>query len=219
MSTTLPFRRSGPAAVPAAFAAPVPPQHRRSATAAGDLLVRQVQAVDAWNLARHEREAALALLSTSRSDREAAKRSADVLQRTHEAIADRAARDLAHSGGPWVGRGVTAVVAHRHAWFLDQLGSQLWARGITVLHTTDNAADLLGTVVAEQPDLVVLGDRLAMMHVEGLLEDCGRFAAHSRQVVNVSEPQHAASWSPCPRAHVVRHHSPGDLADAVLALA
>lgn len=43
-----------------------------------------------------------------------------------------------------------AVVAHHHEWFVDKVSEGLRDAGVHVVGSTDNGADALGMVVAEQ---------------------------------------------------------------------
>lgn len=45
-------------------------------------------------------------------------------------------------------------------------------RIVTVLVSTDNVAEALGAVVAEEPDIVLVGGRPAVMHGRALLAEC-----------------------------------------------
>jgi CheY-like chemotaxis protein len=53
-----------------------------------------------------------------------------------------------------------AVLAHRSPWVRDKLEACLQARGVDVLASQDDGADAVAAVVLEQPDLVLLEDRL-----------------------------------------------------------
>ena len=168
----------------------VVPRQTRSATCA-DRIVRQVLAIDGWNTARRERQRLLQAGPASRAAKEAAARQADMLRRTQQAIESHAARELARALGPLLLPTATAVVAHRHPWYADEVARLLKERGVTVVGCTDNGADALGVIVAEQPDIVLIGDRLAMMTGEVLLQEARVVAPCSRQVIQTSSEQAA----------------------------
>lgn len=92
------------------------------------------------------------------------------------------------------------------AWFVDKLALLLDEHGVTVLVSTDNAAEALGAVVAEQPDIVLVGDRLAMMPVDVLLADVRLFAPDALLAVAASDPQRAGTWRAHADAVFLRNH-------------
>ena len=89
---------------------------------------------------------------------------------------------------------------------------------MTVLVSTDNAADALGVVIAEQPDIVLVGDRLAMLPVDVLLTQVRRFAPDALLAVAASDLQRAGAWRAQVDAVFFRHQRPKDVADTLSAL-
>lgn len=173
----------------------IPAQARPYRTVSpGDWVLRQVQAVDAWNAARRLRESLLDGAGGSRLGREVASRHADVLRRTHAAIVSRTAGELAGPVGPMLFHTPTAVVAHRHAWFAEKVTGLLEAQGVTVVECTDNGADALGAIVAEQPDVVLVGERLEMMTGQTLLSETHVFAPCTLRTVQADNQRQAGDW-------------------------
>jgi hypothetical protein len=90
------------------------------------------------------------------------------LARLHEAVVrevqaarGRAAEHLAQAPkGTWRQDQPRVVLAHRNEWFRSKLAVALTAEGIRVVADTDNGADASGITTVEQPDLLVLEDRL-----------------------------------------------------------
>lgn len=158
------------------------------------LLARQIEAIDAWNTARAQREQLLTSHAFSRDEQLDASRRLDVLHRVHEALHGRADLALAAEATPMLVAGpVTAVLAHRHPWTRDRLAEALHDYGVEILICTDNGADALGTVVAEQPDVLFTGERLAMMGGSELLADAALFAPFTLLAVqgaNVAAERH-----------------------------
>jgi CheY-like chemotaxis protein len=151
------------------------------------LLLRQMEGIDAWNRARQSRERALRSGPVSRQDRLEAARRIDMLAHAHATVLARASSDLAEQPKPLAGViSRRAVVAHRHRWFTDKLSQGLEAGGVEVIGVSDNAAEALGVVVAEQPDLLVLGDALMMLTAVELLSDIAQFATATLRAVQVS---------------------------------
>lgn len=210
---------SRPSHLPGDVARPVPEQgRRRAALSPADRFVRQVGAIDAWIAVRRQREQALQAPSMPRAERLDVARQVDALRRTHDAIRGRCALGLGAEVAPLRLTGPTAVVAHRHAWFADRLALLLGGHGVTVLVTTDNAADALGAVVAEQPDIVLVGDSLAMLPVGVLLADVRLFAPDALLAVAASDSQRAHALRDRADAVFLRHQTPGDVADTLNAL-
>lgn len=206
-------------ALPGAPVGPGPEQgRRRAALSSADLIVRQVEAVDAWIAARRTREDALRVPQLSRDGRMDVEREIEALRRTHDTIKGRCARGLDADAGPMRAPGTTAVVAHRHAWFVDKLTLCLAERGVRVLLSTDNGAEALGAVVAEQPDIVLAGDRLAMIPGRTLAEQVRRYVPVTVLAVHASDRDQADALGDRVDAVFLRHHPPSVVADSLLAL-
>jgi CheY-like chemotaxis protein len=123
-----------------------------------DRVARQQAAAAAWT-----RQAALltelaAAETTSREERMDAQRRLEALHRTQEALQARI-RDHADPQPPPSDR-PRAVLVHRNAWLRDKLTLQLAELGVHVLAEAEDGAEGLGIAIAEQPDIVVLEDRL-----------------------------------------------------------
>ncbi len=106
-----------------------------------------------------------------------AARSLEVLRRQHDAVVARADEQLRASGQllrSTVERRV--VIAHRSDWLVRRLEQTLEDRGVLLVARTDNGADAVGLVVAEQPDLVLLEDTLAMLPGSEVVREVRRFS-------------------------------------------
>jgi CheY-like chemotaxis protein len=206
----------------AARAAPadlVPDLSRRAATAApADRILRQVTAIDAWIAARRKLEHAWRPPRVNGDDRMDVDPQLEVLRRTHDVIRGRCARELEGDVGPMRSPGLTAVVAHRDTWFVDKVALLLEDRGVTVLACTDNGAEALGVVVAEQPDVLLLSARLAMMPGRLLLTETHLFAPGTLRAVQASDQQQEDQLRATSEAVFLRHHPPSVVADALVAL-
>ncbi len=158
--------------------------HEQSAVA---LLLRQIEGIDAWNSTRQSRERALRSGPVTRQDRLEAARRVDMLAHAHATVLAYASSNLADQQKPLAGViARRAVVAHRHVWFADKLSQGLEAGGVDVIGASDNGAEALGVVVAEQPDLLVLGDALVMLTAVVLLREVALFAPATLRAVQVS---------------------------------
>lgn len=126
------------------------------------LAAQQISAVDSWHRARAKQEA-MAAGSRSREARMDLARRMEVLRRQQEAIIKRSEEQLRASGRLIHNSAPTrAVVVHRNEWFVSKVAEGLRALGIEVVAKLDNGADAVGTVVAEQPDLLLVEDNIPM---------------------------------------------------------
>lgn len=202
---------------PEAPAASVPEQSRRRVPLSPtDRIVRQVEAIDEWVAARRQRELVLHRPGLTRDERMDADRELEVLRRTHDAIKGHCARALDADVAPMSAPGTTVVLAHRHTWFADRLALLLGAHGVTVLACTDNGADALGAVVAGQPDIVLVGERLAMIPGPALLHLARRYA-RSTLLAAQGDSEQADSLRSAAGIVFLRHHPPAVVAEALVA--
>jgi hypothetical protein len=184
------------------------------------LLLRQLEGIDGWNRARQSRECAQPSGPASRQDRLLAARRIDVLVHAHATVLARASAALAEQPKPLAGLSAhRAVVAHRHQWFADELSQALEAHGVDVISVSDNAAEALGVVVAEQPELLVVGDPLVMLTTVELLSEAARFAPQTLRAVQVSNGTGVGLMLEAGAHSVVTQHvPPQETADQLRAL-
>ena len=157
------------AAVSAAGQPPVPVSRRRNEL---DLAAQQLQAITRFNDARRMAEAAAAAVARSREMRMDVTRSLEVLRREHDAVVARAHEQLRVTGNLLRGTPERRVViAHRNEWFVGKVAHALQDHGVLVVAKVDNGADAVGIAVAEQPDLLVVEDTLAMVPGEQVVRD------------------------------------------------
>jgi CheY-like chemotaxis protein len=129
-----------------------------------DLAAQQLQAVERFNRTCRMREEAAAAAARSRELRMDAARSLEVLRRQHDAVVARTDEQLRASGQLLRSTAERRIVlAHRNDWLVRKVQQTLEDRGVHVVARTDNGADAVGLVVAEQPDLVLVEDTLAML--------------------------------------------------------
>ena len=126
-----------------------------------DVLKAQVQALEAWNFARRMSERAGELESVTREMRLDLARRTEARRREHAALVARADAQLRASGDVLASvMAPRAVLAHRNAWVRDKVAARLTEQGVVVVGAFEDGADAAGTLVIEQPDLVVVEDRL-----------------------------------------------------------
>lgn len=152
----------------------VPRCHRPERLAA--LLQRQLEAIDAWNAARALRERTIRESVGSRDQRLDAARRGDALRRTQQSLLDHLTARQTAPCGPLVAPGLSVVLAHSNPWYAGRIGQALEADGAAVLGVTGNGADALGILIAEQPALLFVGDRLAMTTAPALLAEAALFS-------------------------------------------
>ena len=142
-----------------------------------EVLRDQISAIDRWNSARRVAEAAAQSAARSREARLDLSRRMDISRREHAALVSRtddhlraSARTLATTAPR------RAVLVHRHEWFRERVARSLHERGIHVVAQLDNGADAVGVVIAEQPDLLLVEDSLAMLSGEEVLRSVSTYA-------------------------------------------
>ena len=142
-----------------------------------DLAAQQVRAIERFNRARHMREEAAAAAARSHELRMDAARSLEVLRHEHEAVIRRAHEQLQASGHLLHAIAQRrAVLAQRNDWFLRKVTRALEDHDVHVVAGTDNGADAVGLIVAEQPDLVLIEDTLSMLAGVDVIRDVRRFS-------------------------------------------
>jgi len=126
-----------------------------------DLVTAQLEAIDAWNRARHAAEQAAEAVTLTREMRLDLSRRVEARRREQQALIARAHRALEDSGDVLHGRvPARAVIAHRNAWLRESVAQRLEAEGVRVVAVVEDGADAAGTVVVEQPELLLVEDRL-----------------------------------------------------------
>ena len=155
-----------------------------------EILRDQLAAIDAWNAARASAGIAEDARETAARSREArldVSRRMDVLRREHEALVARTDQHLANSAKLLSAQPAPrAIIAHRNDWFRAKVGEGLLAHGIEVVAQLDNGADAVGVSVAEQPDLLLVEDKLAMINGDQVIRQVLMFAPATISVAQVS---------------------------------
>ena len=142
-----------------------------------DVAQLQLQALEAWHRARKLAEHAAAVTTQSREARMDLDRRLDVIRAQHQAIIARTDEQLRTSVS-LLREAPTrrAVVAHRNEWFAGKVCADLEARGVQVVARLENGAEAVGIAVAEQPDLLLVEDRLAMLSGEDVVREVRAYA-------------------------------------------
>jgi CheY-like chemotaxis protein len=153
-----------------------------------DRLAGQLAAIDAWNNARRARDQAAASTALTREARLDLSRRMEARRREHEAVLQRAEQQMAQSEHLLREHQARAVLAHRSAWLRDKVADSLTERGVRVIGLHEDGAEAAGTIVVEQPDLVLVEDRLPTLPGVQVVERVRRFAPRTVVGAQVLDP-------------------------------
>ena len=155
-----------------------------------EILLDQLRGIAAWNRARRALELAEDAAEPSTRSREMRldlDRRREVVRRQHEALVRRTEEQLAASARVRRSTGpARAMVVHRSDWFKDRLVEALLSGGVEVIARLENGADGVGVAVAEQPDLIVVEDKLPMISGEEVVRQVRHFSPMTLTAVQVS---------------------------------
>ena len=183
------------------------------------LMLDQLRGIEAWTRA-HPVAVDDLQPGISREQRLDLARRRDVVARQREALLTWTARQLRDSGEPLHSLApVRVVLAHRNAWFRSKVVAGLQDSGISVVAEPENGADAVGIVVAEQPDVLLLEDKLPMVSGLELCREVPRWAPRTVLAVQVAEEWQVGPFLEAGAATVfTRRTPPADVA-AELAVA
>lgn len=138
--------------------------------------MQQVHAITAFTKAHRAVRLAQAASAGSREMKLDNARAMEVLQRERAALIARAHEQLRLTGTLLRSRCARRVVlAHRDEWFTCRIARGMTEQGWAVVATLGNGADAVGTAVAEQPDLLMVGDTMAMVPGETVVREVVQF--------------------------------------------
>lgn len=147
----------------------------------GDRVERQIRAMAAFQRHAEVMQRLEAQEVASREMRRDARHRLEALRRTQQMLVRRTESLVDESQELLRQRPPLALVVHRNEWMRQKVAQGLRDRGIEVLPLCEDGADGLGMAIADQPDLVVLEDRLSSLSglelVGGLLEYCDALVA------------------------------------------
>lgn len=183
-----------------------------------DLIEEQLAAIDAWNQARRESEAAAASVGMTREMRLDVSRRMEARRREQAAVIARADAHLRASGDVLAAEmAPRAVLAHRNAWLRDKIAARLTENGIAIVASVEDGADAAGAVVVEQPDLVLVEDRLPTLPAEELVRRVRAFSPRTLVGVHVLDGGGVAPFMDAgAQAVFTRRIPPGEIADELL---
>jgi hypothetical protein len=173
---------------------------------AAELVRDQQQGLEAW---RRETTRRLALDPETEIDREAqmdARRHLAGLQRTRSAVMamqSRRDRGLAATGDE-----PRAVVVHRDEWMRKRISAELAQLGVHVIGEGEDGAIAVAMAVVEQPELLIIEDRLPWVTPLEVVAEVHRFAPHTVVAVQTEDTTDAASLLEAGAAAVVGRMTP-----------
>ncbi|MCA1711365.1 MAG: hypothetical protein LC789_06900 [Actinobacteria bacterium] len=182
-------------------------------------LIDQLSGIAGWNQTRREVEL-WATESNSREMRMDRSRRLDVIRRQHRALVEATDRQLRDSGDLLRSSAAPrAVVVHRNDWFKGKVGNDLRASGICIVGELSNGADAIGRVVAEQPDLLLVEDKLPLVGGAEVVRDVRRYAPGTLIVVQVENDDDIGQFLEAgARAAFSRRVPPADVAARICEL-
>lgn len=183
-----------------------------------DLTTAQLRAIDAYHRTRRAGEAAADTAGLTREMRLDLSRRTEARRRERQALLARAASLLESSGEVPPGRPrVRAVLAHRNGWLRDKVAERLAQRGVIVVGTFDDGADAAGTVIVEQPDLLLVEDRLPTLSGDQVVRRTRTYAPETVIGAQVLDNEGIRAFVDA-GAHAVftRRIPPAEMADQLL---
>lgn len=179
-----------------------------------DRVARQQAAVAAWTRQAELLTELAEAETTSREDRMDAQRRLEGLRRTQEALLARSG--TAHAPPEDRPR---AVLVHRNAWLRDKLTLHLAELGVQVLAEAEDGAEGLGISIAEQPDVVLLEDRLPSLPAVELVAGVREFVPGALVAAHVEHQEDVPALVEAGAAAVFsRRVPPADMADELAGL-
>ncbi|HUR13310.1 MAG TPA: hypothetical protein VM097_02325 [Mycobacteriales bacterium] len=184
-----------------------------------DVLLDQLHGIASW-MAEHPVTALLVDAAVTREARLDLVRHRDVVERQRQALRARTARQLQDSDRVLRLTAVRRVViAHRNEWFRGKVAAGLQAVGVDVVADVDNGADAVGLVIAEQPDLLLVEDKLLMLNGLDVTRAARRYAARTVVVAQVVDDAEIGSFLEAGATTAYpRRTPPADVAEDLRAL-
>ncbi|MCU1599731.1 MAG: Response regulator receiver domain [Frankiales bacterium] len=158
-----------------------------------ELLQDQLEGMRAWHA---ELRVQLAqdtdTLAATREARMDARRRLDALKRAQQALLKRADDTVRMTQDVLTGRSTEALLVHRNPWMRDKLEAGLRESGLAVVVQCDDGADGLGTAIAQQPDLLLVEDRLPSLTGLELVRSARVFLPHTTIAAQVEDERSVA---------------------------
>jgi CheY-like chemotaxis protein len=184
----------------------------------GERVGAQISAMRAWSRHAEATKRAPASAVVVREHRADARARRESLLRTQQAMVDRTSRPVDDTFDLFMSGKALALVVHPSAWMRGKLWQGLTDLGLEVLATCADGAEGLGIAIVEQPDLVLLDDRISSSTGLELLGDL-RTYSHAMVAAQVEdERQMGAMLDGGASAVFSRRVPPAVMVEAVSAL-
>lgn len=176
----------------------------------------QLAGIDAWHRTRREVESWAAGAGSREMQLDRTRR-LDVIRRQHQALVEATERQLRTTGHLLRSAPAPrAVVVHRNDWFKDKISTALRASGVELVGALSNGADAVGAVVAEQPDVLLVEDKLPMLGGLDVLREVRRLAPRTLVTVQVFDNRDIGRFLEAgARTAFTRRIPPADIAAAL----
>lgn len=159
-----------------------------------EVLVDQLEGMRAWHAAFRARLAAEQQTATAtREMRLDARRRIEALERTEAALQARADQSVRQTVELLAARPARALLVHRNEWIRTKVGLGLEAEGVQVLASLEDGAEGLGCAILEQPDLLVIEDRLPSLPGLELAKQARDFVPRAVIAAQVEDDQGVAA--------------------------
>lgn len=151
-----------------------------------DLAHDQLRGIEQWTRTHGVRAAATRTASATREARLDLSRRSETRRLEHEALMSRA-NDQLVSGARLLRHAPQAVLAHRNAWFTGKVADRLVERGVEVVAVVEDGASASGALVVEQPELLLVEDRLPVLSGLEVVERARAFAPATLTAVQLMD--------------------------------
>lgn len=175
----------------------------------------QVQGIEAWTRVHGERAAAALTAAGTREARLDLARRSDARRLEHQALMGRAHQQLVE-GSRLLRSAPVAVLAHRNSWFTGKVAERLTGRGVEVVAVVEDGASASGALVVEQPELLLVEERLPVLTGLEILQRVRDFASATVAAVQLLDSDAADRFRDAgARAVFSRRVPPAEVADAL----
>lgn len=183
-----------------------------------ELIADQVAGIDSWNAAGRVQRNMIPAARASREMRLDLDRRTQARRRAQAAVFTRAAHQLEHSAHVLAEHAPTrALLVHRNGWLRGKVAERLRDHGIEVVEV-DDGADAIGVLVVEQPDLLLVEDRLPTLSGRQVLRSASRHAPRTVTAAQLLDETDAKDFLAAGASAVfTRRVPPPELADQFLA--
>lgn len=144
-----------------------------------ELIADQLDGLDRWHKIVHARLAAAKTAEGTREMRLDSRRRMDALRRAQQALLSHADSRIEESRSVLNAGPARGIIVHRSDWVRAKLALALEEHGLTVVASETDGADGLGVAVIEQPDLLIIEERLPSISGPELVRSTRELSPHT----------------------------------------